>query len=304
MPKKIPITDKRRWLELYEHGKPEAAIARDEHRYLDVIKRGIQEARNERNLSLAQSEMLKNALSQHQDKLMTVMKNIYDALALPSTELEIPRRLGEAANPIILPVAQIDYDSQKGLFVTLQDENDVHWELLKEHLKRERLWGKLGQWKEAMVAHIRARIDLGLKARMLLTDSTGFRVLDVIDNAPGDDYLYFAAVDLFYRIVLQGAIQTPNRENFREEMVVILEPYIKYAQGDIPLAHCSKSQKECRANIINTFKKLEKSTEVGRIEATYQELSDITTKARRLAEEINLLGLIPGQCRACRRLGM
>ena len=88
-------------------------------------------------------------------------------------------------------------------------------------------------------------------------------------------------------------------------MVVISEPYIKYEQGNVLLAHYSESHHEaCRANIIKAFKKLGNSAEVGRIKATYKELSDITTKTRRLAEEINLLGLIPGQCRVCRRLGM
>ena len=62
MPKMIPIMEKREWLSLYEQGRSEAVIARDKHRDLNVIKRGIQEARNERNLSLAQSEMLKDAL--------------------------------------------------------------------------------------------------------------------------------------------------------------------------------------------------------------------------------------------------
>jgi hypothetical protein len=305
MPKKIPIAEKREWLELYEKGQSEAAIATAKNRDLNVIKRGIQEARNERNLSLAQAGMLKDALRQHQDKLLAVMQAILGAVIMPSSDLELPRKLGDAANPIILPGARIEYDPQVGLFITLKDESNVHWQLLKEHLRRDRLWGKLEQWKKVMIDHLRARIDLRLKAKTLLEGSTALRVLDVIDNAPGNDFLYFAAVDLFYRIILKEAIQAPNRESFNEGMVLISEPYIKYEQGAIPLAHCSKSHhKACRANIIDAFKKFEKSTEVGKIKATYKELSDITDKARKIAEEINLLGLIPGQCRVCRRLGM
>jgi len=232
------------------------------------------------------------------------MNNILGAVMLPSSELELPRRLGEAANPIILPGAQIDYDSQKGLFVTLQDENDVHWELLKEHLKRDRLWGKLEQWKQAMVAHIRARIDLRLKAQMLLVDNTGLSVLDVIDSAPGDDYLYFTAVDLLYQNVLEEAIKTPGSTGFKEDMVVVAKPYIRYTKGDLPLARGSKSLEKYRDNIITAFQKLEEPHEVVKVKETYQELEKAVSKARGMAQDIALLGLIPRQCRVCHRLGM
>jgi len=37
---------------------------------------------------------------------------------------------------------------------------------------------------------------------------------------------------------------------------------------------------------------------------TYRALEQITTKARQVVEDIRLLGLVPGQCEICRRLGM
>ena len=46
MPKKIPIVEKRRWLQDYEQGKSEAAIASQNHRDLRIIKKGIEEAHN------------------------------------------------------------------------------------------------------------------------------------------------------------------------------------------------------------------------------------------------------------------
>lgn len=305
MPKKIPLAEKREWLELYEQGKSEAAIAKGKHRDLNVIKRGMEEARNERNLSMAKSAMLKDALRQHQDKLLEVTNSILGALVMPSAELELPRQLGNKAQPIKLTVAHIEYDPDVGLIIKIDGEGNVQWELIREHLRRDRLWSKLEKWKKVMLDHIKARTDLRLKAQTLLKESTGLRVLDTIDNASGDDYLYFAGVNLFYQIALTEAVEAPNIESFREELVVISEPCIKYERGNVPLAHCSKSHHAaCRSKIIEAFQKLKRSSEIGRIKATYEELDDITTKARKLAEEISLLGLVPGQCRVCRRLGI
>jgi len=59
MPKKIPIVDKRGWLQDYEQGKSEAAIASQNHRDLRIIKKGIAEARRERVVNLARADLVK-----------------------------------------------------------------------------------------------------------------------------------------------------------------------------------------------------------------------------------------------------
>ena len=304
MPKIIPISEKRKWLQFYEQGKSEASIAKVEQRDINVIKRGILAARNERDLSLARSEMLKDALRQHQDKLLEVMDNILNSLVMPPVDLEMPGKPADVAYPIKLSGARIEYDPEAGLVVMIQNESDVHWELIQEHLKHDRLWGKLTQWKAAMVTHMKARINLRLKAEVLLRENTGLGVIDTIDNAPNEDYLYPAAVNLFYQIATKKALKSPNKESFREALVVLSEAYIKYAQGNIPLVHCSKNHADYRIKIIDAFKKLNNASESSKINETYEALSEATDKARKMAEEITLLGLIPGQCRVCRRLGM
>jgi len=171
------------------------AYIEDEHRDLNVIKRGIRDAKNERNLSLAQAEILRGALRQHHAGLLAVLNNIFSAIVLPPADLELPRRPGNMEKSIMLTSAQISYDTQKGLFVSLTDEDTINWQLLREHLKRDRLWGKLEKWKKAIVEHIKARINLRLKAQMLLESNTGFRVIDVIENAnsaKSHRYYYYA----------------------------------------------------------------------------------------------------------------
>ena len=171
-------------------------------------------------------------------------------------------------------------------------------------LKGERLWGKVEKWKKAILGHVEARIALRLKTKTLLESNTNYRVIDVIDNAGSANYLYSAAVELFYRMAMEEALQILNREVFDRDLVVTAKPYIKYTKGDKPLAHYANSAKQFRSSIISSYDMLMKSAEVAEMKEDCENLCDITKKTRDYIEEIVLLGIIPGHCRVCQRLGL
>lgn len=304
MPRKIPLTEKREWLNLYEQGNSEASIARDAHRDVKTIKRGIEEARNERNASIVKAELLKNAVGRHHDQLLDVIRNIMDALAPPIPDLELRREPDGSLAPIRLSGATVSYDSMKGLVLVLHDENTIQWELLREHLRRDRLWNTLNQWKKSVVAHIQARTALHLKAEMLLEESTGLTELQHIDNAPEAGYFYPGAVGLLYQVVLKAALQILDSVNLEEQIAAESGPYVSHGETGSPLAYCPGRVEECKQNVLAAYKKLQESPEVEKLAATYREAREATTKTKRAVEEIYLLRLVPGQCRICRRLGV
>jgi hypothetical protein len=243
-------------------------------------------------------------LRKHQDSLLAVLKNLLGATVVPPTTLELPKRFSPEGKPIILPGAQITYNDQKGLFLSLTDEDTINWQLLREHLKGERLWGKVEKWKKAILGHVKARIALRLKARALLESGTDYKAIDVINDTISENYLYSAAVELFYRMAMEEALQIPNIEVFDRDLIVIAEPYIKYTKGDKPLAHYANSPEQFRSSIISSYDRLIKYTKVSRIKEDYENLCDITKKTKDYIEEIILLGIIPGHCRVCQRLGL
>jgi len=70
MPKKFSVTDKNKWLEDYENGKSESSIANDSSCDLRTVKRGIEEARRQRDAVAARVDLLKQAVLKHQERLM------------------------------------------------------------------------------------------------------------------------------------------------------------------------------------------------------------------------------------------
>ena len=304
MPKKIPITEKREWLEAYEQGKSEASIAREKHRDLKVIKRGIQDARLERDGATARAELVKAALLKHQNQLLSVIDRILSAMVPPRPELEIRRGKNEALVPIPLPAAQVSYDPSKGLVIELFDENTPQWELLKEHLRRDRLWSTIDQWKGALIAHIKARTGLQLKLRILLESETGLKVTTEPYASEEASFVFSNTVKLFYGVALNKALGIPDETNPQDRIISTADGYVLHGQCGSQLAFCPGHQDECRDKILTAFTKIQNSSEVKDVVDTYADLKPVTTRARRPLEDVTLMGLVPGQCRICRRLSM
>lgn len=295
MPKKIPLSETREWLQSYEQGKPEASIAKDAHRDVKTIKSGIEHARRERYVHAAQVELLREALSKHQNQMLEVTSKILSALVVPDLDLRL-------RPPITIPGAKVNYEGLSGLVVVLNVENTPHWELLREHLKRDKMWKAVALWKKSLVAHLQARTALKLKTEMILEQKTKCTVVDKPINQP---FLYsYTAGDRLYRALLNRALDIPNDENPEEHIVADTESgVVRWDVGTI-LAKAPGIEEECRENILDVFKNPRAVTEINQVADSYKEVKESIDKARRVVEEISLLGMVPGRCRVCHRLGI
>jgi len=302
MPKKIPLTEIRQWLENYEQGIPEAQIAKDAKRDVKTVKRGIERAHRERDATAARAELLKEALQKHQNQLLDVIDNVLSALVVPGPDLALNRQRDGSLAPIQLSRATISYDPQKGLVLKLHDENTAQWELLKEHLRHDRLWRMVDRWKEAMIAHIQARTDLKRKTAYTLENTTGYRLVKTPVDPP---FLYEDnAVNLLYETALKRALGVQDDVNLEEDIIVDTNSgQVRYHIGLI-LAEAPGEEEQCKTKILNAFSTIQEAGEIVKVASTHRSLVEPTAKARRAVEEISLLGLVPGYCRVCRRLGI
>lgn len=303
MPKTIPLADKREWLKLYEEGRAEASIAADAQRDVKTIKKGINDARLERDSAAARSQLITEALRRHHNTLGAIVQEIVSALKLPSHDVEIRRNQdGTHATTPLPGGARIEYNPAAGLVVLLKDEGTPHWDLLREHLKRDRLWGLLDHWKAAMKAHMQTRTALKGWASSLLQDSTGLNVRSETSKNQEGGYVFTSAVQLFYEVALKRAIGIPDATNLEENLVATSEDYVIHAGGRV--AYCPDATEQCKDKMVEAFGKLLGSVESRQATETNTTLEQATDKAKRPVEEIALLGLIPGHCRVCRRLGI
>jgi hypothetical protein len=298
MPKKFLDTDKRKWLELYDSGKTEKWIARELAKCdLRTVKRGIEEARRKQDVVIARRELVKDALRKHQDSLLEELDKILSAISLPTQDyVALPWHRG---GDVILVESETDVSA---LATAERSEGGAMRRLLKEHLKNDRLWKVLAQWEKTYTAHLTARTILQRKVVVVIQEKTGCRLVERSD-APRPFLYSYTTGDLFFRAVLQHAFGNHKSIDLENDITV------NTANGDIRyrnlvLGEAPGNEEKIKVNLIEAFRELKESSEAISVVDTYKTLEETAIRVRQVIEQIRLLGLIPGQCEICRRLGI
>lgn len=292
MARKIPIIEKRRWLEEYEAGKSEYAIALGNKRDTRTIKKALEDARRERDARLARSELMKDALRNHQDTLKEELNEVIKNLETPRGDFA-PLSWHKGDTSVFLATA-------KGAGRPSEASTTVI-DLLRQHLKNDKLWKFLKQWEKAHTSHIAARAALQRKVVSLLEQKTGYKLVEREIPSP---FLYsYTAGPLVYEAALSSALD-PQPTSYLEKGIVIdtKAGWVKYHNSI--LAEAPGDEENSRNNILAAYTELLTTTEFEQVKNSYKNLTESAPKVRQAADEIAFLGYIPGQCRVCRRLGM
>ena len=305
MPKKFSITDKNKWLEKYESGKSESSIANESKCDLRTIRRGIEEARRERDARAARIDLIKQAVFKHQESLLGKLGEILLSLQVPPHDWAVLswHENGES----ILNESNLDTEG------ALEDEVgknskdsdaqvDMVEDMLRQHLRNDKLWKILARRKQIYASHRSARIALQRKVANILEEGTGYK-LEARGDVPPPFLYSYTTGDLFYRMTLARAFGDSKNDAWQDEIVVDTNvSYVKYRNST--LAEAPGKAGECREKLLDAFRKMKTLLEVTRVVNTYEELDESTLRAKQAIEEIRLLGLVPGVCKICRRLGM
>ena len=316
MPKIIPIVQKRRWLQDYEQGKSEAAIASQNHRDLRIIKKGIAEARRERVVNLARADLVKEAIRNHNEKLLSIVHEIPSVLKPPTSTQQVPCKWQTSTSLISIEGGKAEYEyweQPKVFSITLNVENKTDWRFFKEHVKYEALWKLLNQWKKILASHLEARMVLKRSLEKLLeNDGKGLGASELekrgkyvlADEPVAGAFIYSHSVDFLFQIATQRLLGLADTGDFEDNIIVDTNSGdIRY--GGTILAHAPGAEQEYRDHLISAISNLmQKYEEVNSVSKTYKMVEESTVKVRQAAEEISSMGLVPGQCRICRRLGM
>jgi len=306
MPKKFLDTDKRKWLELYESGKTEKWIARERAKCdLRTVKKGIEEARRKQDVVIARRELVKDALRKHQDSLLEELDKILSALFLP-TQGYVLLSWSHGSDFVLTESETAAGSGQMGdiseLTTIERSEGGAVRRLLKEHLKNDRLWKVLAQWGKMYTAHLVARTILQRKTVAVIQEKTGCKMVDGKD-VPRPFLYSYTTGDLFFRAVLKHAFGDHKSIDLENDIAAnTASGDVRY--GSLVLGEAPGNEEKVKINLIKAFRELKGSSEAVSAVDTYKTLEEAVTKVRQVVEQIKLLGLIPGQCEICRRLGM
>lgn len=309
MRKKISTELIKEWVEDYEQGKTESFIAKKDINNLydaRTVKKHIDQARLRRDARSANVEILKEAINKHQGQLLACINNIISAFEMPPGDLAFLENKYGLFMPIQLSSAKAKYDDKEKWAIILDAESTPHWELLREHLRGDRLWALINKWQAAMGSHIGSRLTFKNKVESLFNKKTGYKVRKGDTTISEKGYLYPGGCNFFYQMEIDKALGFPMEKYvpLKECIVDNTQGHLQAIPGNITLAYSPGSEDNCKQAIIEACGEMQNSAERKTVWSTYQELKQSAVKAQKAAEEISLLGLVPGTCRICRRLGI
>lgn len=107
------------------------------------------------------------------------------------------------------------------------------WNLLREHLKGDRLWKKLADWEQAYLDHLAAGIAAQYKTVSILEEKTGYKL---VNNPVPPPFLYFYTTgDIFLKAALRDAFGTRDKTDIESEIAVYASSgEVRYGSGTHP----------------------------------------------------------------------
>ena len=306
MPRKISIIEKGEWLKEYESGKSELDIASSKKRDTRTVKKALDDARRDRDARYARSELMKEALRSHQDALKRELTGLIKGLESHRDDFA-PLSWNRGVKSIFTWDGRVeDLGYSPGISVCKHNGNvraaSTAVDLLRQHLKDDKIRKTLVQWEKAYIAHIAARVSLQRKVIAMLRKKTGYEVFDRPPETP--PYLFsYTAGSILYKDIIGLALDLRTRSDLEKGTVIDSRDGTVIYHNSI-LAKAPGNERSCRDRILEAYRELIKSNEYKQVESSYKELDKLATKAKTVVEDIVLLGYIPGQCRICRRLGM
>ncbi len=188
--------------------------------------------------------------------------SILNSVQLPTVNLDL-------ATPILLPAAQIIFEKTKGLVLTLDDEDRLEWELLREHLgKRDSLWAMFNESKEALKNHIQARRELSYKTKWVIESRINYKL---VDNPADSPCVYSSTtIPFLYNEALNIALGTRPRKPLEERIVIDTDSgEVRDETGHI-LAKTPGEEEKCRQKVLATFEELKDSSEAKKVTQTHK----------------------------------
>ena len=152
MPLKFKPEKIQEWVTKVQAGDRIEAVAKAENRDPRVIRKHVEAALRQRDIAVAQSRLLEEALRKHQADLMTVITEISNVLTRSAVSHPVePVKAGEVLTCGSTKV-HMGEDGFERLQYKVKDQRT--WDLIHQHLPGDRLWKALATWEKAILAEL------------------------------------------------------------------------------------------------------------------------------------------------------
>jgi hypothetical protein len=292
MPKKIPIATGKKWLVLLDAGETEAQIARKESHDPRTVKRAIEEARRDRDLTAIRIEALKNAYRRHQDRLLDVLGTAKNYLTPPPQELGLRAPGTQQPERFEVLGCEVVCSDSEAPSVIFEMKESLLWQLLREHLSGDSLWGEFARWKLAVGRLVEVHLELNENTRRVLEETTGLNV---------GEALQIEGVHQVYRLAVEEAVEDRGTLTGAADHLEVDDGSVKILMRRDQVGWSLGEGTTLLKDVGQALVELSKSDEVLLLRSAQRRAVDLAETVEQTIELIQAGWYIPGKCRACER---
>jgi hypothetical protein len=279
-------------LEQYEAAKSIETIAREAKRDTRTIKKGVQLAADERERAQARTQLYRDAMATHNTTLQAALRDVLQHLHVPPLEM-LARSAASSDSHALRGLIAVD----EGIYVNvIQPGQERVLELLREHLATEKaLWRMLDRWTAKLMEYARGGFDVGKAMGEDAVNATG---LSFSSSGPRLLYEFVELESLMAEQIVSG-----KRQPLSEADVDAVGGQVTCDACAIAFAVPKELLLRCAAVFASSANSLACSPEFRDLLKLKGDLARELQPIRRGLEDYQLLGMIPGRCSICQKLG-
>jgi len=294
---KVGPSERRKWLEDFEKGRPTHVIAEKAGRRAATVKEHIERARREREIDVARGYVLRDTLGRHNAQLLGVLDRLMDQLHVPPEDRFLAAELfkGTSRATVFGTYVRLGPEGLEAAFEPGDLGDKRLEELLRQHLvQRKKLWVEIDRWRSDFVRYARTCAVLGGKAGE--NSSTVTRLSPNSVDRVGEGF----HEDFIIQICgLALAARRHGRDVPDKPEIRITEERLLAGGTLIATSEHQRRLENARDSFTQLAKDLIKAPETDTVITLKDRLVEKAAALTRELTDIKLFGFVPGSCVLC-----
>ena len=303
--KRIFPDERRRWLDKYEGGKSQSALAKETGRNIRTITTHVQRASDERERAMARTDLYRQAFTKHNKDLLAALEGARQSLVVPHAELLTVLVHFPWDKAYMLPAGLEFQDGVLSLASVRSDEDQIRiLELAREHLRRDKeLWNGLDEWWSMLKEYADECFELGRRVGAKASEKLAVELTSREGSATGlEEGLHEGFVSWPCRLSIEAASGKVTNDHI--DKLQLTDSQLRYGGDTIATLSSPEKRDAARAYFLELITTLPQDPSVRKVARLKRQLDSDARRLRRLIGDALLMGFVPGRCSVCKRVGL